>query len=556
MQVRHLSVHAFEGLHGFDAPLEPLTLVCGPNHCGKSSLLEAVRFALTGVVDRVKLKRDYPLLVTEGAAKSRIAVVLDNGEEVAATLPTGKHVPPIEPGSAAALALDPPRFMQLSDDERKTLLYQLAGDHGDVMDLARERLQKLGVDPKRMSRILPSLRAGFPEAFKQASEEAAQARAAWRGVTGEPYGVQKAEGWRPSTPVTAPTEEEIAEAMAERAAAREAVKAAAERVGQLNALLDPDQREALKVLADRLPQLEQNVQAGEAELLDLKARRDELVQVAAQSTGICFDCPCCGKPLRYAGGVASERTADVGEATKAAAELQTLQRQIDAAEQHLGTLRPRLRSAREAAERLAAAGSETDAAANAAARQALADAEQRQDDAEQAWKRIEERQRHVAELERKAALAADWHAAAKEWAAVAEVFSPNGLPQELLGWALKPVNDSLRHGPDGWPVVQIRGDMTLTVGGRPYWLCSESEQWRADVLMAAWLAERAGTGLVLVDRMDVLDPASRMPFLEWMADRTEAGTHQFIVAATLNTAPNLDYARVFWMGAPALENAA
>src|SRR5687768_13049300 len=126
MSLQHLSITAFQGIPSFDGALAPLTLFVGDNGAGKTSLQQALRYALTGEVDRVALKKDYPLLVTEGARKSSVRVIFDTGEELVATLPTGKHHAPFEPGTPAALALDPPAFMRLPEDDRRTLLYDLA----------------------------------------------------------------------------------------------------------------------------------------------------------------------------------------------------------------------------------------------------------------------------------------------------------------------------------------------------------------------------------------------------------------------------------------------
>jgi len=548
MQVKHVSITAFEGIPSFEAPLHPLTLIAGPNGSGKSSLIEALRFALTGEVDRVKLKKDYQLLVTEGATKARVTIVTDDGEQITGLLPAGRHLNPIEPKTAGAYALAPERFMRMGDDDRRSLLFALSGDQGDVVELTRKRLTEKKVDAKRIDAIAPFLKIGFPEAHAQATKRVTEARASWRGITGEAYGVQKAEGWRPSTPITRPSDEALQQARDDVQGAKEAVATAAERVGQIAATLDPDTRAALKAQADPLERFKANLAEGERVLAEQKAQHAVLSETAAQSDGLCFECPCCGKPLRYAAGKVSERTADVEAATDANRKLQDLSRAIASTEQGLGTVRARVSNAQAAADRLAAAAESADPDADASARQALEDAQVWQDEATAALRELEFTVQRCDELDRKADEAARWHADAKAWGAVAEELAPDGLPNELLGWALKPVNDALRAGPEGWPLVQIRGDMTLTVDGRPYGLCSESEQWSADLLMATWMAQQAGTGIVLVDRFDVLQPSMRGPFLEWMADRTDAGTHQFVVAGTFASKPGIDYAAVYWMG--------
>ena len=87
MHLAHLSVTHFQGVPSFAGDLAPLTVIAGDNGAGKTSLLQALRYALTGQVGRVKLKKDYPLVVAEGARKATVHVVLSTGEDITATLP-------------------------------------------------------------------------------------------------------------------------------------------------------------------------------------------------------------------------------------------------------------------------------------------------------------------------------------------------------------------------------------------------------------------------------------------------------------------------------------
>ena len=59
------------------------------------------------------------------------------------------------------------------------------------------------------------------------------------------------------------------------------------------------------------------------------------------------------------------------------------------------------------------------------------------------------------------------------------------------------------------PEIEVRSDMSITVGGRPYALLSESEQFRVDVAIQAALAMLTRPPLLLCDRADVLHPQDR-----------------------------------------------
>lgn len=554
MNLTHLTVHHFQGIPSFDGALTPLVLFAGDNAAGKTSLLQAIRFALTGDINRVALKKDYPLVVHEGARKAMVRLSLSAGgteDTIEATLPAGKHYVTVEPGSAAALALDPPAFMRLKADERRTLLYDLAGDMGDVVELARKRMVEAVIPPPMMDAILPSLRAGFPEAHTQAMQRASEARGAWRGVTGEAYGVQKADGWRPDCPVKAPSAEDrsLVEETLEQSQA--ALADAHERAGALKASLTDEQRTELEAEAAKLAEFTERIATGNSKIEDWRKRRTELAQIAEQASGVCFECPECEAKLRYSGGQVSVRPEEAPDAGNVSAEILDLGRKIDSGQQQLGMLQASQRKAQAARDRLDAAAPAGDT--DDEVRQAIADAQDAVDSTRRTLADYDARDAMVREAADKAKRAAKHHAEAKLWADVAAIMAPDGLPAELLGWALKPVNDALQNGPVGWPIVQLRGDMTLTVGGRPYGLCSESEQWRADLLMAAWLARRSGSYVIVADRMDVLDPASRLPLLDWLDRQGADHGLQAILAATLKGPPALDFATVYWIGGDAVE---
>ena len=126
------------------------------------------------------------------------------------------------------------------------------------------------------------------------------------------------------------------------------------------------------------------------------------------------------------------------------------------------------------------------------------------------------------------------------WDALAEALGPNGIPAELLAKALGPINERLAQSAADttWPTVTIDGEMAVLLGGRPYALCSESERWRADAMLAEAITNLSGCGLLVLDRADVLDPASRGDLLAWMgvlAENNEIGTA--LLFATLKGLP-------------------
>ena len=91
MNITAIKTSNFLGARNVDIKIDrPITLVCGYNHSGKSSLAEAVRMALTGESVRVSLKKDYVRLITAGQSVGYAEVWHDAGRSTI-TLPKGAH---------------------------------------------------------------------------------------------------------------------------------------------------------------------------------------------------------------------------------------------------------------------------------------------------------------------------------------------------------------------------------------------------------------------------------------------------------------------------------
>lgn len=97
----------------------------------------------------------------------------------------------------------------------------------------------------------------------------------------------------------------------------------------------------------------------------------------------------------------------------------------------------------------------------------------------------------------------------------------------------------------------ITPDMEITYGGRLYGLCSESEKWRADAMITEAISNLSGLRMMVLDRMDVLEPADRTSLIVWMDILVEdlQALDTCIVMATLKEPPKKLPAcfQCFWM---------
>ena len=205
MKIESIGVSNFQMLTDININLAgtPICLIAGANEQGKSSLHEAIRFALTGESTRVKLKKDMDALVRDGTKTGGVIVRLENGNSAELELPAGKVT---TVGTlvndlqlkALPLVMDAGRFAAMAENDRRAFLFDLSGLQCDSKNVG-DRLIARGCDTKKVEAIAPLLRNGFPAAETEARTKVREKKASWKTVTGgETWGKDKAAKWQPA----------------------------------------------------------------------------------------------------------------------------------------------------------------------------------------------------------------------------------------------------------------------------------------------------------------------------------------------------------------------
>lgn len=580
MKLTRIEVQNFQGLRSARLALTtPVTLIAGRNGAGKSSLLEAVRMAMSGDPVRVARKKDCGQLVTDGHKVGMVRVEFADGRFATVALPDGKvnrHGQIVEDPDKARAALpyvlDAPLFAQAGQDARRELLFALTGCSASAEEV-QQRLISRGADPARVMAVLPLLRSDFDTAEKAARTRATEAKGAWRAVTGEAYGEKKAELWAPSSmPMVEETgllaiEQELDVVDGEIAAAQQRLGAMqAERKARQDAI---GQRATLEERAGRLERIRVKLAADETELADWAARiagatagagthRNGTVHDLARALNglideaqpLGIDRPAYQEALNAMDAYEREYGppgSAAGDAGDAAARLPEYRQSHDLMARTVANDRRDLAAAEAAAAQLAALEGGADQEITTEdldcqqARVTELTGRRRQLADELAS--LRNSQRTASEAGRKTTEAGRHHADVQGWLLIADALAPGGIQAELLSRALEPVNRLLKSRSDiaGWPVVQVGAGMEITAGGRAHALLSESERWRADVLLAIVIAELSGLRILLVDRFDVLDLGGRSELITLLDELTYDGgiaaLETVIVSGTLKQAP-------------------
>lgn len=576
MKIDHIHIENFIGARAVSVAtdLARVHLFAGRNGAGKSSIRDAVALALTADLGRVTLKKDAAQLITTGAGNAACEVRTSDGDTWGVTITgAGKIVDSQKgrtPDAALPYVLDAQRFARLDATERRAFLFGLMGVKLDGASVSA-KLAERGCDVDKIKRIAPMLRAGFPAAADDAKAQATAAKGAWRAITAETYGAVKAATW--TAPALTFSQQNLDAALQALAAVDKSIGTAQASIGALESIAATVAAARVKLVglkdaAAQLVRRQVKLQHDEKALKEAQDALDSAVAKAgnAPRVGLVHDLARSVDALLQLGGV--DRDSVVGIDAENAL--------VDYAEQH-GRLnavtgdresRARLPDLTDARDLLASAvrNSMRDlkAAEQAAAEvkvfeeQITASSTDGAPDLDQARQQLA-----TAQAERKTCAAAvDQHRAAKAaaegaaqktaqalkhhtdveaWDKIAAALAPDGIPGELLTAALGPINERLALSAldAQWPVVVVGADMALTIGSRAYQLASESEQYRADAMLAEAVAHISGCRLLVLDRFDVLDLQGRADLIAWLdvlADNGEIDTA--LIFGTLKALPS------------------
>ncbi len=558
MKISHITVNNVLGIKCADVPItSPVTVFAAGNGQGKTSILEAVRLALIAEPARgVNYKKDYLRMVHEGATTGQAQVHI-NGTECWLMLPTGKGSQ-LDAHPALPIVLDPPRLAAMKPAERKGLLFGLLGVKATATEI-KPLMEARGLDAKKCERVLPMLRAGFEDAATVASEAATQAKGAWKQVTSEQWGSDKGGTWAASRPAFDAAE--LQRLATEAASIDQQTAAANQELGALRARRQQEQdltsrREQLTAKAANTERLAKKLAFDEGELA--KATTELAACSGEERVGLIHDMAYALRDTLTFVGVGHEfrhmwagiladyekehgsldqdgTAADPERAAALKASVQLLTNAVandkrdltdaQAAKAQLDTIDTNGEPVKES-EIQAAQAKAQDLTAKRTALTA-------QIDAANAAKRAADG------ADAATAKAAELHADIMQWIAIADALGPNGIPGELVGKALGPVNARLKQSAEdtGWRCAQITNDMAITYGGRAYALLSESEKWRVDAMLGEAIAQVSGLRVLMLDRFDVLELDGRAQALAWLstlAINDEIDT--VLVGATLKSA--------------------
>lgn len=506
-----LRVRDVLGVASAEVALSGLTLIAGLNGSGKSSLLNAAAAAALRVwtLRGARTKAMAGTVVRDGAESGTASLDWGTGA-IRVTWPSGD----IEAAGDAstrqmgsAVALGAIRWMDVDPKVRQGDLAERLNMAPTAEDILNWLTEKGVANATALAAAIADKVHinGWDAVHKTAQEHGVKLKGRWEQATGGVrWGDSKAKSWAPSGLLHGEAYTMEA-AEADVATAREAL----DKIMTAGAVKQAD-LEAAVSLAGHAPEWREKVTRLAAEGEELRAalkRLEEQLEAmpAPPSTNAppTHDCPHCGEPVVIRGN----GLAKPGEREPALTDEQKMAR--------AGLMRAIADTKGKIAEHGAAAQRAEVAAMQA--EQAAARVEKMKAAPKADTEAIAKAQTALARVEARREAVQQYLTATgiyQQWLTqqpITEALSPAGVRGAVLAAKIGAFNDELAGlcRIAKWAPVAVTPEGDLTFGGRSYPLMSESEKWRADLTMQVALAMREGAALLLVDRLDVLVPASR-----------------------------------------------
>jgi DNA-binding transcriptional MerR regulator len=139
-----------------------------------------------------------------------------------------------------------------------------------------------------------------------------------------------------------------------------------------------------------------------------------------------------------------------------------------------------------------------------------------------------------------------------QWDTLAKLIEEGGPLRAHLSKAVAAADLDAKLCESWGMAVKVEPDGSILVNGRPVELCSETEQWRAGLLVADLLARVSKVGWICVDRVDILDKAMREPLMEWAQRASSAGYSNVVMFCTESEPPQFKRAlpsgvKAYWI---------
>ena len=525
-----------------------ITLIAGDNAAGKSSVLRGIASLLTGeVMPRGVAKGDSEILVMDGAKAGELLLSTERGDTASITFPNPKFTTSGEPPQASAVAAGLLNYTDLKQEQRARFLEGLL-DALPKPDALREALAD-HMAKEDIELVLGTIETeGYDGTADRLREKRVKLKGRWEDIAGERWGDTKAQQWMPEG--WSDYDEQSPEQVSARLAASQE---AYDRVAKKSTIAEAEYQTLIDLVGRREP-TQMALDMARNQLATIEANwaraRKELESLPPPvEEGI--PCPHCGAHVVVIiDAVAGHILAPVQPLTEGEperrkrtlaekrAEVAEAYRKLEQQQGLIGACDEKLREIGRAQEALK--GAKKGNGDPKAVEKALAQL----DKAKASAARVK--------------IARDANSAAERvrlYTIVIDLLAPDGLRRRALNAKLSEFESNylatlVRDAPT-WKAVTIDRDTLLPrYGGRPYVLCSRSEQWRTNVILQIAIALLEGAALVCIDGADILSTNGQDDLFMGVLHKLPLPVVVGAMYSRPKHAPNLMHAqlgRTYWM---------
>ena len=499
----NISIRNFRGIAEADIDLSSLALIAGPNESGKTSIAQAVAAALSGqVIPLTGLRKtDAGMLVHAGTGKGTVKIQATDGF-ISVAYPQATLTTTGTPPSASLYAVGLASLIDLEPKARAAVLIEYLKAMPTEAQIAAAA-SVIGLNASSIALLQKTIvELGWDGAHAHAKETGIKLKGKWEFITSERYGPTKAESWLPAhweTDLASASEESLG---AQVTQSREFVEAAIASTAVSDA-----ERNQLEAAAAMIGDLllkqalaQTTCEARQKEWTAALEAAERLPQLAADERSA--PCPHCGLAVVIRGNMLAKPTTndDADERDKRKTLLEAAAKDVVRATEAKGAA---IDKAAEIALNLKRANAAKEKLRTFPVFSGSADIEHAREQATLAERR------HQAFLSKRDADRI--HANILINLQLQVMLAPDGLRLTMLRSALQQFNIELRGvcASAGWPTVALDDDASISYGGRPLILCSESGIFRTRTVLQVAMASLDGSAALVIDGADILDSPGR-----------------------------------------------
>ena len=557
MRIEKISSHGTVAVKEVEIKVTtPITLICGSNRAGKTSLRDGIFQAFTGENPKVQLKKNYKHLINDadGNSVGYTYVEFDDGKKAAITLPNGTHELTAQLHSALPYVLDPSLFATSKPDERRSFLFNLGNLRSDGAEVKGKLLER-NCDAAKVEIVMPFLKSSFDTAKQHADKKTTEARANWKAIAGENYGSLKAADWKAQKPEVDPVAAASAKTLLD--AFDQELEEENQRLGSMqtefnNSAKKEAEINGLRTTSAQIERIENKLSVDRKELAMWTVKVEDARYKAKGSSPskIATKCPECAAELTWNGKELAKREGDLHGDEDAAVKLPELERTLTMLKNAVSNGERDLAAAKYAKDKLVELEKESKEVISEERinqlKEKINSLRTRRKQAQESLDLHNKNIRSAAEADEKTKKAAGYHADVQAWDLISSSLAPDGIPSEMLSAALDPINariaasiKTLRGVNPALPAnVLISEDMTIFEDGNLYALSSKATKLLIDSVIAEAISHVSGIKFFMVDEFDLLDLPSRSAYLGWLIDLAENNeVDSFVLFGTLKEKP-------------------